>query len=271
MRYSKTGSCDVTACRPDFPAGESEKETGKDLSLRTAYQQRGGEQRLHMRFARNAVSDYENRVILENMCPAFLDMYTSRNGADLDVYYRITGYSRLKNCARSRILSGFDILKTVTDLLELVKSCEDYLIFSEYISLRTDHIFVSQEDSSLRLMYLPGYRTTRSLRNLVAALIDDLSAADIQRREDEDLITEYQEKILENEYGIQGYINLAEDLMRRKIRSEWSGELPAKLNNKEESEGEKVREAEGEYFTEKIGSLISVKKKLTELMENLLM
>ena len=85
MRYSKTGSCDVTACRPDFPAGESEKETGKDLSLRTAYQQRGGEQRLHMRFARNAVSDYENRVILENMCPAFLDMYTSRNGADLDV------------------------------------------------------------------------------------------------------------------------------------------------------------------------------------------
>ena len=243
MRYSKTGSCDVTACRPDFPAGESEKETGKDLSLRTAYQQRGGEQRLHMRFARNAVSDYENRVILENMCPAFLDMYTSRNGADLDVYYRITGYSSLKNCARSRILSGFDILKTVTDLLELVKSCEDYLIFSEYISLRTDHIFVSQEDSSLRLMYLPGYRTTRSLRNLVAALIDDLSAADIQRREDEDLITEYQEKILENEYGIQGYINLAEDLMRRKIRSEWSGELPAKLNNKEESEGEKVREA----------------------------
>ena len=258
MRYSKTGSCDVTACRPDFPAGESEKETGKDLSLRTAYQQRGGEQRLHMRFARNAVSDYENRVILENMCPAFL-------------YYRITGYSSLKNCARNRILSGFDILKTVTDLLELVKSCEDYLIFSEYISLRTDHIFVSQEDSSLRLMYLPGYRTTRSLRNLVAALIDDLSAADIQRREDEDLITEYQEKILENEYGIQGYINLAEDLMRRKIRSEWSGELPAKLNNKEESEGEKVREAEGEYFTEKIGSLISVKKKLTELMENLLM
>ena len=110
MRYSKTGSCDVTACRPDFPAGESEKETGKDLSLRTAYQQRGGEQRLHMRFARNAVSDYENRVILENMCPAFLDMYTSRNGADLDVYYRITGYSSLKNCARNRILSGFDIL-----------------------------------------------------------------------------------------------------------------------------------------------------------------
>ena len=106
---------------------------------------------------------------------------------------------------------------------------------------------------------------------MVAALIDDLSAADIQRREDEDLITEYQEKILENEYGIQGYINLAEDLMRRKIRSEWSGELPAKLNNKEESEGEKVREAEGEYFTEKIESLISVKKKLTELMENLLM
>ena len=120
-----------------------------------------------------------------------------------------------------------------------MKSCEDYLIFSEYISLRTDHIFVSQEDSSLRLMYLPGYRTTRSLRNLVAALIDDLSAADIQRREDEDLITEYQEKILENEYGIQGYINLAEDLMRRKIRSEWSGELPAKLNNKEESEGKR--------------------------------
>ena len=30
MRYSKTGSCDVTACRPDFPAGESEKETGKE-------------------------------------------------------------------------------------------------------------------------------------------------------------------------------------------------------------------------------------------------
>ena len=264
----------------DFPgsAGEGQSYRGKreetdggmEIQLRTEYQQRGGEQKLHMRFARSAVSDYENHVILENMCPVFLDMYTARNGADLDIYYRMTGYIGLKKYIRSRRFSGSEILKIVVELMEAVKSCEEYLIFPEYISLRADHIFISGDDGTLRLMYLPGYRTTKALKKLIVSLIDELSAADFREEADRNLILGYRSKVLADEYGIQGCINLAEDMMRGKIRNESGSHFCDSAASTEMNAIDKVRETESQYFDSRITGLINMKKKLADFMENLL-
>ena len=246
------------------------ENTDREFRMRTEYQHRGGEQKLHMRFARSAVSDYENHVILENMCPAFLDMYASRNGADLDIYYRMTGYVGMKSYIKSRLFSGHEILKIAAELMEAVKSCENYLIFPEYISLRTDHIFVSRETGSLRLMYLPGYRTTKAMKKLIVSLIEELSGANFREESDRKLILEYRDKLLANEYGIQGCINLAEELIRRGNRKGTEDPFPERKKNMELTVADRASETESEYFDTRVNSLISVKKKLAEFMENLL-
>ena len=145
---------------------EYNKEYGREYgTMQQSYQQRGGEQRLHMKFAASAVSPYERHVILGNECPAFVEMNAVRSGADYDIFYRMTGYMRLETYIRKNEFTGPDILRLTADVLGLIRSCEDYLLFPEYISFRAEHILVSAEDHSLRLIYLPGFRTTMISQN----------------------------------------------------------------------------------------------------------
>ena len=153
--------------------------------MQHGYQQRGGEQRLHMKFAASAVSPYERHVILGNECPAFVEMHAVRSGADYDIFYRMAGYVRLETYIRTKELTGPDILRITADVLSLIRSCEEYLLFPEYISFRTDHVFVSTEDDSLRLIYLPGFRTTRSLKAQVVKFIDEIGSMTSGLKQDE--------------------------------------------------------------------------------------
>lgn len=249
----------------------------RNFYVRNEYRQRNGGQRLHMRFAGSAVSEYEKNVILENKCRSFMEMYTVTNGSDLDVYYSMTGYTAVKNYISSRDFSETDILKILLAILELVRSCEDYLIFPEYISLRPEHIFVSQEDGSLKLMYLPGYRTTKSLKKLIATLVTDLASVSSGNSEKK-ILKNYREQILMSEYGIQGCISLGEDLMRNSCVTRQPDlysqtdlpRIPAQREEMSLKNPAEARERRSEYFSEKTGGFTGARKKLAELIDGLL-
>ena len=258
--YGQIGS----AFEPDY------RRSG--YQMKNDYQQRGGERRLHMKFARTVVSPYEEHVILNNGCPAFIEMQTVKSGTDIDIYYKMTGYTNLGISLKKYELSDIDVLKLTAEVLKLIHSCEDYLIFSEYVSFRADRIFVSSEDQSLKLMYLPGYRTTKTLKALIAAFVDDAAALGTGQRIQNaqgGLLADYKKQVLLNEYGIRGYINLAEDLIRTTVSSSESHNLTSYETAKEKPELE-VRDAESEYFTEKVGGIIGVKEKIIHFVDSIL-
>ncbi len=233
--------------------------------MRNSYQQRGGERHLHMKFAGNAVSPYEKNVILENQCPAFVEMYAARNGTDLDVYYKMTGCVSLGSYLKKNSPSESEILKITAELLKLIKSCEDYLMFPEYIPIKIDYVFVSTEQSLLRLMYLPGYRTTRPLKTLLAGFLDDAAAVRENRR-DEGILAEYRRQILMSEYGLRDYINIAEDLIRQNLDAPRAEESA----HEELSDEIFLEDDESNYFSEKISGMISVKERIIDFVENIL-
>lgn len=250
--------------------------TADGYGLQNLYQQRGGERRLHMRFAKAVVSSYENNVILNNRCPAFVEMYTVRNGSDLDVFYKMTDYKNLSVYLKNRDLSDVVILELTARLLNLIRSCEDYLIFSEYVSFRIDRIFVSSEDQSLKLLYLPGYRTTKPLKMLIANFIDDAAALRSSGRGTTGTLADYRNQVLGNEYGIRGYINLAEDLIRLQHNSSEKTCEPSEKAKEgiyaaaAEKSSLEVHDPESEYFSQRIGGLIGVKEKIIHFMDNIL-
>lgn len=265
-------------------SGQTEKEeTGGEIcmqeteyAIRRSYRQRGGEQHLHMKFAASAVSPYERHVILANECPAFVEMHAVRSGSDYDIFYRMTGYRSLENYVKSRNCGGTDILRITADVLNLIKSCEEYLLFPEYISFRTDHIFVSGEDDSLRLIYLPGFRTTRSLKAQVVRFIDELGA--MRKKDEEKILKEYRSRILPGEYGIREYINIAEDLIRKNVSENISAAAEAETADYElapASAGQDRQQRiffddEDDEFNRRVSGLISVKEKIIGFVENIL-
>lgn len=246
-----------------------DENIGSEYQIHNDYQQRGGERRLHMKFARAVVSPYEDRVILNNGCPAFIEMHTVKNGADIDIYYKMTGYRNLSISLKKHELSDIEVLKLTAEVLNLIRSCEDYLIFSEYISFRIDRIFISSEDRSMKLMYLPGYRTTKPLKMLIAAFVDDAEKIRKEKGAETGLLAEYKRQVLLNEYGIRGYINLAEDLIRTEISCSESQNTISYNPVKEKNVAE-VRDAEGEYFAERVGGIIGVKEKIIRFVDSIL-
>lgn len=273
--YERSVKSERKAVQETFAEREDALQERADGMPQRSYQQRGGEQRLHMKFAASAVSPYERHVILGNECPAFLEMHTVRNGADFDIFYRMTGYSRLETYVKRNRFSGYDLLRITADTLNLMKSCEEYLLFPEYLSFRTDHVFVSSEDDSLRLIYLPGYRTTRSLKSQVVRFLDDIVYMGKPQRF-EDVLGEYRDQVLLNEYGLKDYISAAEDLVRRN-RVESVSEAPADEAYRAEAYGARAaapvpifgQEEEENYFSQKIGGLIGVKEKLIDFVESI--
>ncbi len=246
----------------NFP-GNNVKRENKIVFGNDAYRQRGGERRLHMKFARSAVSDFENNVILENRCAGFLPMHAVRNGQDIDIYYKMTGFVPLKTYAANSLRDEESLLRLVSESLMCIRSCEEYLIFPEYISFRAEHMFISEADNSPRFVYMPGFRTTRSMRDLLLKFIDDVdSAARIPHTGS--LIKSFRNQLQSEECGIYGYINLADETVRRYQSFSYGGQgLRDDILLKESEEND-------EFYDGKTDSFMSVKERFLDFVDNIL-
>ncbi len=228
-----------------------------------SYRQRCGERRLHMKFARAAVSDFENNVILENHCSGFLPMHAVRNGQDIDIYYKMTGFVPLKTYAAKNIRDEESLLKLASEALMNMRACEEYLIFPEYISFRAEHMFISETDNMPRFIYMPGFRTTRSMRDLLLKFIDDVdSMARIPHTGS--LLKSFREQLQSEECGIYGYINLAEETVRR-YQSLSYGELDLR-----EDISLKESEISDEFYDGKADTFMSMKERFLDFVDNIL-
>ncbi len=170
---------------------------------------------IHISYDNLVPGEYEKRVIFGNMCGSLVRMRCIFEGSDADIFYITAGLSRFDEYIARETDSMQSFLGMILNILKAVRDCGNYLIPENEISLRSDNIFFSDMNGSVRLMYLPGFNRDGSLGNEAVMLTEHAEKLCRHGMLQRDALREYRSELLENENDIQEMISLTEEAMRR--------------------------------------------------------
>lgn len=170
---------------------------------------------IHISYDNLVPGEYEKRVIFGNMCGSLVRMRCIFEGNDADVFYITAGLSRFDEYIARNTDSMQSFLGMILNVLKAVRDCGNYLIPENEISLRSENIFFSDMNGSVRLMYLPGFSRDGSLGKEAVALTERAEKLCSHGMLQHDALKEYRSELLENENDIHEMISLTEEAMRR--------------------------------------------------------
>lgn len=171
-----------------------------------------------VRLEENSMRDYERIMLTSGECGFFMPMgFIGEEGGEV-ACYDCSGFAPLNSYSIEKTDDALYILESV--LLIVGKSIE-YLITPAKITVTEDTVFYNKETGQVKIAYIPITSETVSMRNNLAAFVDQLSA-NIRDGKDH-YLTEAKKYIMHHNYYIREMVNKV-GLFKRQLYTEYKQE-----------------------------------------------
>lgn len=104
----------------------------------------------------SGLSAFERNLLVNNACPALINMKCIFEGDEVEIIYDTGGMQTLSQIIGKYSGNPEGILSLCGDVLQALLVCRDHLITEEDLSLKDGDIFLAGEQSGVRFRYIPG-------------------------------------------------------------------------------------------------------------------
>ena len=169
------------------------------------------------------VREYEKKMLCSGECRYAIPMHFITEDHALKAIYDFTGYVQLKEYAWRKIQSGAssrephkpvaDVLQILSGILECVKGMENYLIFPERITVRTDVVFIDPNTGRTALAFFPNENPGLTLQSRIIELIRELGGL-IRSDEADQYLNKIEDFIITKNPGLDGMLSFLGSMER---------------------------------------------------------
>lgn len=127
---------------------------------------------------------FEKRMLYDGECPYILPIrFLNKNGKE-EIYYDFTGYIQLKEYIKNITINEISAaagnnavcsaLNVISGILTCIKGLENYLIFSDRITIHTDFVFIHPDAGLVLMAFYPNDCHDLTLQSRIIMMIEDL-------------------------------------------------------------------------------------------------
>lgn len=161
------------------------------------------------------LSRFERQLITGNRCGAFLDMKCVFHNDSTDIIYDTERFIRLDDVLSSGITDLDTVLSLCRAFLEALWVCGDYLVSSEDLSFKNENIYCARDLSSIRFMYVPGYRNHMSIRDKLVDILDTAIEYDDGRGGTVAFLSDFKNRLYTGGKDLRALNHITEEMIRR--------------------------------------------------------
>lgn len=163
------------------------------------------------------LSPFERQLITGNRCSAFLDMKCVFHHDSTDVFYATDGFVRLDDALGSGEACLDTVLALCRAFLEALRICGDHLLSWEDLSFQNENIYCARDLSSIRFMYVPGYRNHVSVRDKLVDILDTAIEYDDGEEGTVPFLSEYKNRIYTGGKDLRALKIITDEMIRKNL------------------------------------------------------
>ena len=177
------------------------------------------------------IMDFEKRMLCDSDCPFTLPMHFISDEESMKAYYDFTGYIQLEEYIKRNKVSDstnresqntiFDALDVLNKILECLKGMEEYLLFTERISIHTDLVFIDLCNKHLAFAFYPNEMIGKPLQSRIIDIVDSINGlyGDVEA---EQFLEKFKDYIYKRNPGLDGMIGNLGILQREASYIYWN-------------------------------------------------